>query len=87
MSGKIEAILMHILTSLKNDVTDYCDIETVDANNSIVMMDGSLGTIVRFNGRKNVLGRSEYSSFIRKLSSSIGVFFQRNWPPNSIYLL
>ncbi|HGF3969416.1 TPA: type IV secretion protein DotO [Yersinia enterocolitica] len=78
MSGKLEAVLLHILTSLKIDVTDYCDIETVDANNSIVMTDGSLGTIVRFNGRKNILGRNEYSSFIRKLSSSIGVFFKGN---------
>ena len=52
MSGKLEAVLLHVIGLLKTDVEDYCDLETIDGGRAIVAQDGSLASIVRFNGTK-----------------------------------
>lgn len=76
MSGKIEAVLLHIIGLLKTDITDYCDLETTDGGKSIVAQDGSLASIVRFDGTKSVLGRDQYEELIKRLEGSLSVFFK-----------
>ncbi|MEA9392215.1 type IV secretion protein DotO [Acerihabitans sp. TG2] len=75
MAGKLSAVIMQVLSALKTDIRDYCELETVDDNYSIVALDGSLVSIVRFNGKSSVLGRSEYAEFIKLLSKEFSVFF------------
>lgn len=77
MSGKLEAVLIHIFKSLKMDVTDYCDIETIDGNQCLVMNDGSLATLVEFKGKTSVLGRNEFEKFISALTITLSAFFAR----------
>ncbi|PGL69277.1 hypothetical protein, partial [Bacillus thuringiensis] len=60
MFNKLEAVILTVLSQLKADVQDYCDLETVDGGQSIVANDGSLASIVRFNGTKSVLGREQF---------------------------
>lgn len=76
MSGKLEAVLLHVIGLLKMDVEDYCDLETVDDGRTIVAQDGSLATIVRFNGTKSVLGREQFERLIKLLEGSLSVYFK-----------
>lgn len=77
MASKLEAVLVHIFRSLKLDVTDYCDIETVEGNECLVMNDGTLGTLLEFNGKKSVLGRGEFDGFINSFTSTLSSFFNQ----------
>lgn len=72
-SGKLEAVVMHLLTVLKTDVEHYCDLETVDGN-TICANDGSLATIVSFDGTKSVLSRERFERMIARLDQSLSVF-------------
>lgn len=76
MLQKIEAIVLSMLRLLKADAQDYCDLETIDGGRSIVAQDGSLATIVRFNGTKSVLGREQFERLISLLESSLSVYFK-----------
>lgn len=76
MSGKLEAVLLHVIGLLKTDVEDYCDLETIDGGRAIVAQDGSLASIVRFNGTKSVLGREQFERLIQLLDSSFSVYFK-----------
>ena len=76
MSGKLEAVLLHVIGLLKTDVEDYCDLETIDGGRAIVAQDGSLASIVRFNGTKSVLGREQFERLIRLLDGSFSVYFK-----------
>lgn len=76
MSGKVEAVLLHIIGLLKTDVEDYCDLETVEGGRAIVAQDGSLASIVKFNGTKSVLGRDQFERLIKLLDGSLSVYFK-----------
>lgn len=76
IADKMGALLMSVFSMLKMDVQDYCDLETVDGGRAIVAQDGSLVTIVRFNGTKSVLGRDQFERLIRLLDTSLSVYFK-----------
>lgn len=71
--GKFEAIVLQLLSALKTDVTDYCDLETVDGN-TIVANDGSLASIVRFHGTKSVLSRDRFDRLVGLLEQSTSIY-------------
>lgn len=73
-NGKLEAVILHLISVLKTDVEDYCELETIDRN-TIVAADGSLASIVRFNGTKSVLGRDQFLQMVRRLEGSLSVYF------------
>lgn len=77
MASKLETFLVHLFRSMKLDVTDYCDIETVEGNECLVMSDGSLATILEFSGKTSVLGRGEFDDFIKSFSSTTSTFFNQ----------
>lgn len=77
MSGKFDAAMLFLLGRLKSDVTDYCDLETVDGGKSIVAKDGSLVSIIRFNGVKNILSREGYDEMIETLNNTFKPFFHQ----------
>ncbi|QTP13333.1 type IV secretion protein DotO [Serratia symbiotica] len=75
MASKLSAVIMQVLSALKTDIRDYCELETVDDKYSITAIDGSLVSIVRFNGKSSVLGKNEYVEFVKNLSKEFAVFF------------
>ena len=76
MFNKLEAVILTVLSQLKADVQDYCDLETVDGGQAIVANDGSLASIVRFNGTKSVLGREQFERLVSLLEASLSVYFK-----------
>lgn len=75
MSGKVEAIVMAILSKLKIDMTDYCDLETVDGN-TIVGTDGSMASVIEFHGTKSVMGRKQFEEMVGLIERSLATYFR-----------
>ncbi|WP_323025692.1 hypothetical protein [Castellaniella sp.] len=77
MSGKLELLLLHVLSALRTDVADYCDLETVDDDTIIVAQDGSSASIVQFHGVKSIVGRDDFEGMIESLTEGIATFFKQ----------
>ncbi|ANN80814.1 type IV secretion protein DotO [Bordetella flabilis] len=77
MSGKLELLLLQLLSALKTDVSDYCDLETVDNETALVAQDGSMASIVRFHGAKNIVGRDAFEDMVSMLTSSLAPYFKQ----------
>jgi intracellular multiplication protein IcmB len=75
VASKLEAVLLHIISVLKTDVEDYCDLETTDGN-AIVGTDGSLASVVKFNGTKGILGREQFGHMVELVTQTLAVYFK-----------
>lgn len=76
-ANKAEAMILHLLTLLRTDVEDYCELETVNDDNTLVYSDGSMATICEFQGIKSLVGRDDYIGMIHQLTKSFTPFFER----------
>lgn len=77
MSGKIEHLLLQVLSALKTDVSDYCDLETTQGDTAIVAQDGSLASIVRFHGAKSIVGRDAFEDMIATLTRELKTAYKQ----------
>ncbi|MFA6230978.1 MAG: type IV secretion protein DotO [Rhodanobacter sp.] len=75
--NKAEAMFLHLLTLLKTDVEDYCELETINDDHTLVYSDGSMATICEFHGTKTLMGRDDYIAMIRHLTASLTPFLGR----------
>lgn len=75
--NKAEAMFLHLLTLLKTDVEDYCELETVNDDHTLVYSDGSMATICDFQGTKTLMGRDDYISMLHHLVASFTPFLGR----------
>ncbi len=77
MSGKFELLLLQVLSALRTDVTDYCDLETIDGDTITVAQDGSTASIIQFHGVKSIVGRDDFETMIASLTGSIAPFYKQ----------
>jgi intracellular multiplication protein IcmB len=79
--SKFGALLMSIISTMKMDITDFCDIHTVDGVRdgcpSLVANDGSLATIIRYHGTRSVMSAGDFRSMIGQLESSLGNYMRK----------
>ena len=55
----IDALLDNLGGFVKQGITDYCDLETVDDEEVLVSKDGSLITLVRLKGVRSIMGGAD----------------------------
>jgi intracellular multiplication protein IcmB len=70
------SMLLGVLGSLsKKSLSSYCFLETSDGDDTLIASDGSLATVLRVDGTRQMMGDSELNSFVdyetTKLSSSL----------------
>ena len=65
--------LSSLMSALKFHINDYCDLETTHGN-AFVAKDSSMGTILRYDGFRSLIGRSEYARFIEDLANGLEPF-------------
>lgn len=53
--NSVDGLLDFFSTKLKSSISDYCDIETVDSESTLVSKDGSLLSIIKIQGVKNLI--------------------------------
>lgn len=76
--NRVEAILLNIFSSLKINVSDYCDIQTVDGNTNIVLNNGALMTIIEYEGVKTIIGYDVFYNHVEHLTSQLGVYLSKS---------
>ena len=80
--GKLDVIIMNLLKAFDSQITNLCDIETIDGHFSapeksvMVYKDGSCASIFRFNGIANVIGSTDYEDIIEQLTRTLEPFFK-----------
>lgn len=75
--NRLEIIMMSILSSLKYSAADYCDFETTDGHRNIVLNNGALLTIIKYDGTKSIVGLETFTDYIENLTSKLSVFLNK----------
>ena len=74
--SKIEIILMLFLQSMKADVEDYCDLETVSDEHTFVTKTGAMITIIEYKGIKSLISGDAFSRQIGLMTSNMRNYFK-----------
>lgn len=76
--NRLEAILLSVLSSLKESAPDYCELETVDGEYNIVFNNGSLLTILAYEGTRTIVGKTVFEQHIERLTERLNVFLNKS---------
>lgn len=68
---RLEPIILSIMSSLKAHSSDYCDIQTVDGYENIIFKNGSMMTLVEYNGMLSTVSRDTFRTMINDVSSQL----------------
>lgn len=60
----LDSFFIWLSSTLKQNFSDYCDLETAQDQTTLVAKDGSLLSIVRINGIKNIIGSKTFQNNI-----------------------
>lgn len=69
----IESVLSTLMRVLKFHINDYCDLETT-YDNFLVAKDGSLASVLRYDGFRSLVGKREYEDYITQLTHFLQTF-------------
>lgn len=61
----------------KKDLASFCFLETADGENTLVAKDGSLATIIRVDGIKQVMGGDELDSIVKEMSLKMAPYLSQ----------
>ncbi len=74
----LDSVFMWLSTVLKQNFADYCDLETAQDEISLVAKDGSLISIVKMDGIKNLIsGHTMYSQIIQPLNLGLQTHLEK----------
>lgn len=68
---RLEPIILSIMSSLKAHSSDYCDIQTVDGYQNIIFKNGSMMTLVEYNGMLSTVSRDTFRTMINDVSNQL----------------
>lgn len=67
----LDYIIWSLSKSLHLSSEAYCDLETIDSDTVFVANDGSLASLVRIDGSVNMIGSSEFSRMLERLTQCL----------------
>lgn len=70
----VENLLIWMSSSTKQAGADYCDIESVDDEQTIAFRDGSLATIIRLHGSYRMIGAEEFKDIHGTISKNLKAY-------------
>ncbi|WP_199031648.1 IcmB protein [Ralstonia sp. ASV6] len=70
----LDSVASTLMGMLKFHINDYCDLETTYGD-SFVAKDGSMATILRYNGFRSLLGENDFRIFVDRLVELIAPNF------------
>lgn len=68
LSSIIDTVASAIETLLKKPMASYCFLETADPEGNIVAADGSMVSVVRIDGVRQLMGTDELNEIVREMS-------------------
>ncbi|WP_085513199.1 IcmB protein [Burkholderia pseudomallei] len=73
-----ETAVAALMSMLKVHINDYCDLETTTGNgNSLVARDGSIATVVRHEGFRSLLGRTDFEYLSSEMATKLEPYFAK----------
>ncbi|PIQ44121.1 MAG: type IV secretion protein IcmB [Gammaproteobacteria bacterium CG11_big_fil_rev_8_21_14_0_20_46_22] len=69
--NSIDSFFAWVSASLKQTTESYCDLETADDEHTLVAYDGSLVTLIEFNGITHLIGVEEFKTLHRSLCNAL----------------
>ncbi len=74
----LDSIFMWLSSQLKQNLSDYCDLETAQDTYTLVAKDGSLLTIVRIEGTRTLIGDKTFiDRIVLPLENSFGTYLEK----------
>jgi len=81
-----ESVMSNVMSILRFHINDYSDLETTSGD-AFVAKDGSMGTLLRYNGFRSLVGSAEYKQFSKDLANGLEQFFgHRGHQIQAVYL-
>lgn len=78
LASLIDTILSAYDTMTKKSLSSYCFVETADSNGNLVAADGSMLSIIRVDGAKQLMGNQELSGVIEEMSLRLASYLGEN---------
>lgn len=74
----LDSVFVRLSSTIKQNLSDYCDLETAEDDSTLVARDGSLMSIVRIDGVKSIVGAQNfYQSIVVPLEGDFAQPFQK----------
>lgn len=74
LSNAVHSVVLNTLSLLKTSNEDYCDIETVDSGYNLVLKNGSLMSLFKYEGMMSLITVRELFEFVDHLERSLATF-------------
>lgn len=75
--GILDLFLAPFAEMMKHPLESFIRLETADDDTTLVAEDGSLVSIIRVDGSRQIIGAQEYTRIIQQTSSKLGARFDR----------
>ncbi len=72
-----DQLLQTVMSSMKMHINDYCELETTEGEYNLVTKDGSMATIIRYEGFRNLISANEFDTFSSDLAHRIQPFLNK----------
>lgn len=76
--NRIEVVILNILSTLKSNVSDYCEVETTEGQYNIILSNGSMMSIIAYDGTRTLVEQEVFYSFLNNLSSKLKVYLNKS---------
>lgn len=78
MFSALSNILLNISSAMKMHTSDYCDIETIDGYQTIVLKNRSMMTLVRYDGLLSTISYGTFNDMLDNVSNEINNMMKKN---------
>ncbi|MFB6350023.1 hypothetical protein ACFBZI_11380 [Moraxella sp. ZJ142] len=76
-ASKIQSVIVNALAALKTTNEDYCSIETIDSSTNIVFENGSLMSLIRYDGLMSIITVDEFYDMIQYMARDLNNFMAK----------
>lgn len=75
--NRLEVIILNIMSSLKVQVSDYCELDSTEGHYNILLDNGSMMTILAYDGTRTLVEQAVFYKFLNNLSGKLSVYLNK----------
>lgn len=87
MLGFLDNLLASVFLALKQPVESFIRLETADDENTLIADDGSLVSIIKIDGARQIIGDTEYANIVEQATVKLGARFDRPGYALQVYFM
>lgn len=78
ISEKISSMFLNVLSAARMNSNDYCEIETIDGQSTIVMQNSSMMTFIKYDGLLSTIMPEVFTAMIEGISDELNALMKHN---------